>query len=1022
MKSFSKGILLVCLVLIGFCSNAQRYAVASTAWSSTSTWSTSRGGAAGASVPTAADDVYLDGFSVIVSGGTSAVCNNLYFRDAVNSIRGGAGTNTLSISGELAVLDVTDNYVIPVNSVIQGANSLTFIFRGISIDAVNPDGWSTTARIRRATFAPGVGNTINLPDFFVANDGVLTVSSGTLNLTGDLQGGVNTSIIVNAGAGLLVSSGSISQDGTNSTQFPSMTVNGGAITSQGNMTSFINVANITINANSFFTVGYNGTNQTEGWWYQTTRPTSISIDPTSSVNFSAAANQSIYTIPYGNLVFGGSGTKSVSGTGSVNVAGNFSFSNAGVTYTSSQLTIFDGSGTQIISGSGTANFNGGLQMNKSAGNLTLSQSINIQNGLTLNSGGTLVLGTNTVNLSGNLVNDATITRGSSTLNINGTTVVSGSVATSLNNLTISGTGNFTAPASLNVGGNFTNNGTYNANSGTLVFDGTAAQGIGGTTQTNFYDVTITNPTNVTVNTVQNVTGILTVSNGTLFASGRLVLVSNSAGDAMVAPIGSGATIQNQVIVQRYLPNTNSSRSYRFIAPPVNNSNVSDWKAWFPITGTFNDPSTVAEWPAFPSLVQASPSLFFYNEPKGGTVDGRYDSYPLNGTVSTSASLTNGRGYAAFIRQTTPITLTTTGFLSQGNNVNVPVTASGAGVDDGWNLIGNPYPAPINWDNVTIPSGVGAQISFKDNTGNVTTAGGYVTFTQGTPGVGIPGQYEGTIPMGQAFFVRATSNATITFREDDKQTIRNPVFIRKETIDNLLRVYLSGASRKDELVIRLAENARDEADYTHDAFKLQNDFLNVSSLSADGKRLAINSMSPFETDKAYVSKSFPLSIEGGTLAKVATGLYRINFGQVETFGDDVRIVLKDALLKDSVTIANNTASYSFTITEEEASFKDRFTLIVSRTNVITALGDSTPKNVSIFPNPTEGIFTIELPKTFKDHPVTTLNSLGVEMGDLEMVEKENSLIGKFDLREQPSGVYFIKFSDNKKAYTKQVIKR
>jgi hypothetical protein len=78
--------------------------------------------------------------------------------------------------------------------------------------------------------------------------------------------------------------------------------------------------------------------------------------------------------------------------------------------------------------------------------------------------------------------------------------------------------------------------------------------------------------------------------------------------------------------------------------------------------------------------------------------------------STSATLAAGTGYRVFVRGnrtqgcdllngTNPsaldVTLSATGTIKTGNHT-FSVTYSAAN-GQGWNLIGNPYPSPINWD-------------------------------------------------------------------------------------------------------------------------------------------------------------------------------------------------------------------------------------------------------------------------------------------------------------------------------------
>lgn len=709
----------------------------------------------------------------------------------------------------------------------------------------------------------------------------------------------------------------------------------------------------------------------------------------SAFTFSGTTTVTGSTAPvFGNVTITGSLTP----TSSLNINGNLV--NNGTLNSGSATVTFGG--TTVMSGSSVSSFN----------NLVISPS------------SSLTAPSSTMNVAGTWTNNGTFTNNSGTVVFNGTSSILGSSVTNFGGVTVSGT--LTSPATLNVARNFTNNGTFNASTGVLVLNGSTGQSIGGSTATSFYDITCNNSSTVTVTTSQNITGVLTINNGTFNANGNLTLISNAAGDARVGAIAGGASLSGSVIAQRYLPNTSGARAYRFLASPVTGAFVSSWKSSFPITGTFNDPSTPADFGgAFPSLVQSSPSMFFYNEPKGGTVDGRYDSYPLNATSSSAAAITNGIGYAAYVRQSTPITLSVSGPIAQGNSVPVPVTAQSGGGNDGWNLIGNPFPAPINWGSVTIPGGVGAQIAFRDNTNNIGLgAGQYVYYTQG--GAGIPASYTGTISMGQAFFVRATSNTSIVFKEADKEAVRSPQFIRKATIDNMLRVHLTGAGRADELIIRLVDKAKDQSDNLFDAFKLTNDFLNFSSLSTDGVKMAINAASLFNS--ATERKVFPLRVEGNAAGVIAAGSYKFSFSEMETFGGDVNIILKDNLMKDSVQITGQSKELTFSVTADPKTYGDRFELIIARPSVTTSIEDAFPGNqISIYPNPTNGAVQIEVSKDFAGS-VKVLSNLGQELGTIELVNNGQLLSGSFDLSSQAAGFYFIRVSEGTRVYAKKVIKR
>ena len=317
-----KYVFLFCLVVVGFGVDAQRYAVASTSWNLTSTWSTSQGGVGGASVPILSDDVYTEGFSVSIPTGAVVECNNLYVAyNVANGVNFTLGSPVLNIYGELAAYDPTIlDYAIPTTSVIKNStNNLEINFIGsTSVEVINPLGWGSNATLRRISTNPGIGNTVSLRDLVITNLGSLTIKSGTLDLSGNLQAaGASGSLTVNSGGSMLVSTGSISGSGGNSTNFPTIS-NNGTITSSSNTTSFINGSIINLNANSIFNVGYNGPNQTQGWWYQSTAPSSQTIDAASTVNYNSTTAQNVFAQSYGNLTLGGtSSTKTVADRKSV---------------------------------------------------------------------------------------------------------------------------------------------------------------------------------------------------------------------------------------------------------------------------------------------------------------------------------------------------------------------------------------------------------------------------------------------------------------------------------------------------------------------------------------------------------------------------------------------------------------------------------------------------------------------------------------------------------------------------------
>lgn len=128
--------------------------------------------------------------------------------------------------------------------------------------------------------------------------------------------------------------------------------------------------------------------------------------------------------------------------------------------------------------------------------------------LTIETGASVTMeGAYIFDLYGNWINNGTFNASTSTVNIKANGTVSGSSTTTFHNLTI-GTGQTLTGSSstMNLTGNFTNNGTYTNNGGTIEMKGASAQEINGSTI--FYNLTIDNTAGVVGKSDFTVNGVL----------------------------------------------------------------------------------------------------------------------------------------------------------------------------------------------------------------------------------------------------------------------------------------------------------------------------------------------------------------------------------------------------------------------------------------------------------------------------------------------------------------------------------
>lgn len=558
------------------------------------------------------------------------------------------------------------------------------------------------------------------------------------------------------------------------------------------------------------------------------------------------------------------------------------------------------------------------------------------------SGGTFNAPSSTLTVSGDVTNSGTFNRNNGTIIFAGTSSILGTSNPSFQNVSISGT--LTSPATFNVHGAFTNNGTFNAGTGTVAFLGTAAvtQVVSGSSVTAFNNISVANSTAATDVRFENshtVRGTLSITaNAVVDADGTtgtgiLTLLSTDddpAVDAAIAALSGTSQVTGNVTVQRYMsieggnnsPSFNNGRIYRYISSPVQNATVQDIQAEIPITGSFTGTSVC-------SGCGTSQSMFLYNESVITDINGSgandvndgYQDFPLNANTET---FTTGRGYTLFIRgNMPPISTRGNARWDVRNPINsgtvnfttfMSYTSSGVDANDGWNLVGNPYPSTIDWNAAAgwTKTGLDNTIYMIDNSVNPPV---YATFN-GTLGTNGGSRY---IPMGQAFFVKANSGA---FTFSCAETVKSPgsatIFFREAAPENVLRITLRQGVYRDETVIHFREDATEQFDNHADAFKLMNSSFNVSTMLGNDKRLSINSLPALSCQN-----TIKLDV-----SNIEEGHYRLDFSELESFTKGIALSLTDKFTNAQVSI-KELRSYEFDVTSDVHSYgSERFYISIS----------------------------------------------------------------------------------------------
>lgn len=562
----------------------------------------------------------------------------------------------------------------------------------------------------------------------------------------------------------------------------------------------------------------------------------------------------------------------------------------------------------IVSGTGGLNLTEVTDFN---GNLTVSSTLNANShnimvgGNVDLSGGTFTPGSGTLTLDGGTQN---VTTGGQTLNqlvLAGTDTKTFQDAFTISgNLTVNSGVTFDQNGNnISIGGNWTNNGTFNAGSNSVTFTGSSAI-ISGTTT--FYDLNVNSASAINEGTT-DLQNLLTLGAGVSFdadgsGSGSLKLISSATRTAGIATIPDGSSVTGAVTVQRFIPG--DGNVFYYLANPVLGATRAGW----------DDES-------------ASPGSYYYHEPVVGDKDAGYTRL-----WEPSFELTPGQGFTYNIRNTSPIVLNVSGNVAQGpvsfNETSYTPTEFGNEAD-GWNLVGNPYPSAIDWitDGWTIGSSW-TGTAYVPNTGPNRSLS-FVTHSRGT-GISLNG--GGEIASGQSFWVKAESSTDLTFvaTEEVKTNETTTAFLRTQGPRDYMIVALNQGSLRDETAVVFRDGASGAYDSGLDSEKMQNTIFNISSLTSDKKDVALNVL-PWDCQNRVT-----LNIHN-----VTAGSYTLDFSKLGSFTKGVSFTLLDEYT-NSTFVVSDEAVYPFQVNEDTGSkAAGRFSIKMEYTSIARNLAVASP---------------------------------------------------------------------------------
>ncbi len=571
-------------------------------------------------------------------------------------------------------------------------------------------------------------------------------------------------------------------------------------------------------------------------------------------------------------------------------------------------------------------------------------------------------------------------------------------------------------AVLNVKGTLTNNGSI-VGGGKTLLNGSVAQVMKGTGLITNIEINNTHGVRIDSGALVSVGNTLTLTVGTLTTSDSLRLYSDSSATARIAPIAVGAAVSGKVKVMQYI--TGGYRRYRFWSHPFADTiSLSQVQPYIDVTGAGGAGN------GFTSTITNAPSAFRY-DPLVSNSSLSYDLgwkpfTKINASAADTNKLHPGQGIRLFVRGTkgeglgwlgyygmytpSPANITMTGKINQGNvSIALKQGSADPSLQD-YNMVGNPYPSPVDIGTVVYNAKVANQVvgsAFYVFDPKLGAGGQYIAVPIGS-GAAIPYSMQ----ANTCFQVRAHHNgATLSFAESNKTASANNFLFKAPADYVTLNVYDQQYHLWDKLDIQFNNNAADAEDLDYDAAKILSTDFTFYSIAADGRKLAIDAR-PFNKDKVI-----PLGV-----ASSYEQTFIVRAENVAVPAGEA-VYLHDKLL-DKYVAMNVGSEYQFTIAKDAATQGDnRFELALKPAEAKSIAGLS----VTVTPNPaTDNVGISFTSGSDEAVNINIADVSGVNVYSSQVAVGKNGVIS-VPLSNLASGVYLVEVTQGNNKITKRLVK-
>ena len=463
-------------------------------------------------------------------------------------------------------------------------------------------------------------------------------------------------------------------------------------------------------------------------------------------------------------------------------------------------------------------------------------------------------------------------------------------------------------------GGLINNGSYTKGTEDVIFSGTVAKTISGSSNTTLNNLSITNTGGITTQLGLLTTNQITIASGsklTIAAAKAVTATGNtSLGSAQCLVLKSDATGTASFIDNGTIGGSGTALAERYL---TKYDEVPDFKFHFISSPVGNAQSIATEFIDLSS--ELITDFYKWDEPANNWISYRKGDYTtedyhvLNPDFGDDGKFVSGKSY--MVAYPADVTKNFVGVPVTGTvNVNCTNTSNG-----GWNLIGNPYASSVDWDylknNGLLGDGMDNALYYYDN-----AAQGYKYYIPLTGGLS-----GGTkdIPQMQGIMVHAKTSGTktVSFTQNTRSHSGLGTFWKDAPLTtNILDLKVEGNNMKDYARVCFYEEATEEFDGDFDAFKLfsyTETIPEIYAVSSDLKSLAINTLPMEMLDGGLVPVGFSIGTPGN---------YTLAAEGINTFAANTYIILEDKVTGAFQTLNDNPV-YAFSASLQDIT--DRFVL-------------------------------------------------------------------------------------------------